>query len=165
MLLDNLEHLPKIVTDIDGIDDVLLAIEPEIIQLRQDISDTIKELYIKTTNKLIRRWELDFSLPYDASLTLQQRRQRILNKLARKKTLTWKNLRLLIKNNISENVQFYIINDAPNFYFKVLVGTNDYSELQKAIKEAKPAYLLFDIAYTDFNARYCGTFYSGTNPL
>ena len=91
MLLDDREHLPKIVTDIDGIRDVLLAIEPEIFLLRTNISDLMKELYVKTTDKLIARWEKDFGLSYDASLTLQQRRQRILNKLARKKTLNWTN--------------------------------------------------------------------------
>lgn len=165
MLLDDREHLPKIVTDIDGIRDVLLAIEPEIIQLRTDISNTLKELYVKTTDVLIRRWEQDFSLPYDSALSLEQRRQRILNKLARKKVLNWKNLRLLIRNNLSENVQFYIVNDAPNFYFKISVGTNNYQEMQKAVKSAKPAYLTFDVVYNNFNARYCGTFNCGTNPI
>ena len=55
MLLNDIEHLPKIVTDIDGIRDVLLAIEPEIIQLREDISNFNKELYVKTTNLFIER--------------------------------------------------------------------------------------------------------------
>ena len=165
MLLNDNEHLPRIVTEINGIADVLLAIEPEIIQLRQDISDVLKELYVKTTDNLIARWEKDFSLPYDSSLTLQQRRQRVLNKMARKKPLTWTNLRLLIKNNLAENVQFYIVNDAPNFSFKILVGTNNYSEMERAVSEAKPAYLLFSVNYNDFNTRYCGTFYAGTNPL
>ena len=106
MLLDDIAHLPKVVTNVLGIKDVLLAIEPEIIQLREDISDLIKELYVKTTEDFITRWEKDFSLKYDASLTLEQRRQRILNKLARKRPLTWNNLRLMIKNNLAENVQF-----------------------------------------------------------
>lgn len=104
MLLDDIEHLPKVVTNVDGIRDVLLAIEPEIIQLRTDVSDLLKELYVKTTEDFITRWELDFGLKYDASLSLEQRRQRILNKLARKKTLTWDNLRLLIKNNLADKV-------------------------------------------------------------
>ena len=62
MLLDDIEHLPKVVTNVLGIKDVLLAIEPEIIQLREDISDLIKELYVKTTEDFITRWEKDFSL-------------------------------------------------------------------------------------------------------
>jgi hypothetical protein len=37
LLLDDIEHLPKVVTNVIGIKDVLLAIEPEIIQLRTDI--------------------------------------------------------------------------------------------------------------------------------
>lgn len=164
MLLDDIEHLPKVVTDVDGIKDVLLAIEPEVIQLRTDISDTLKELYVKTTKNFITRWEADFSLKYDASLNLAQRRQRILNKLARKKTLTWANLRLLIKNNLAENVQFYLSNDSANYHFRILVATDDYSEMEKAVKTAKPAYLTFDILVTDL-VRRCGTFYSGTDPL
>ena len=164
MLLNDNEHLPKKVTDIDGIRDVLLAIEPEIIQLRTDISNTVKELYVKTTDNLIRRWELDFSLPYDSSLTLAQRRQRVLNKLARKRPLTWLNLNILIRNNLAENVQFYISNDSANYKFKIFVADANYTEMQKAIDEVKPAYLLYDIVVTDI-IRRCGTFNCGTNPL
>lgn len=164
MLLDDIEHLPKVVTNVLGIKDVLLAIEPEIIQLREDISDLIKELYVKTTEDFITRWEKDFSLKYDASLTLEQRRQRILNKLARKRPLTWNNLRLLIKNNLAENVQFYLSNDSANYHFRIIVATNDYSEMEKAVRQAKPAYLTFDILVTDI-VRRCGTFNCGTNPL
>ena len=164
MLLDNIEHLPKVVTNAVGIKDILLAIEPEIIQLREDISDLLKELYVKTTEDFITRWEKDFSLKYDASLTLEQRRQRILNKLARKRPLTWNNLRLLIKNNLAENVQFYLSNDSANYHFRIIVATDDYSEMEKAVKQAKPAYLTFDILVTDI-VRRCGTFNCGTNPL
>lgn len=164
MLLNDNEHLPKIVTNINGIADVLLAIEPEIIQLRIDISNLLKELYVKTTDNFITRWEKDFSLPYDASLTLEQRRQRVLNKLARKRPLTWENLRLLVKNNLAENVQFYLANDSANYKFKVFVTTNNYSEMEKAVKNAKPAYLLFDVIVTDL-VRRCGTFNCGVDPL
>lgn len=164
MLLDDIEHLPKVVTNVLGIKDVLLAIEPEIIQLREDISDLIKELYVKTTEDFITRWEKDFSLKYDASLTLEQRRQRILNKLARKRPLTWNNLRLLIKNNLAENVQFYLSNDSANYHFRIIVATSDYAEMEKAVKQAKPAYLTFDILVTDI-VRRCGTFNCGTGPL
>ena len=164
MLLDNIEHLPKVVTNAIGIKDVLLAIEPELIQLRTDISDLIKELYVRTTEDLITRWELDFGLKYDASLTLSQRRQRVLNKLARKKTLTWENLRLLIKNNLAENVQFYLSNDSANYHFRIIVATDDYAEMQQAVTTAKPAYITFDILVTDV-IRRCGTFNCGTNPL
>ena len=164
MLLDDIEHLPKVVTNVLGIKDVLLAIEPEIIQLREDISDLIKELYVKTTEDFITRWEKDFSLKYDASLTLEQRRQRILNKLARKRPLTWQNLRLLIKNNLAENVQFYLSNDSANYHFRIIVASDDYAEMEKAVRQAKPAYLTFDILVTDI-VRRCGTFNCGTNPL
>lgn len=164
MILDNIEHLPKVVTDIDGIRDVLLAIEPEVIQIRTDLSDLLKELYVKTTTVFITRWEQDFGLSYDASLSLEQRRQRILNKLARKKVLNWDNLKLLVKNNLAENTQFYIVNQASQYHFRILVVDADYSQLYQPINEAKPAYLTFDINLTDLFRR-CGTFNCGTNPL
>lgn len=164
MLLDDREHLPKIVTDIKDIKDVLLAIEPEIFLLRQNISDLMKELYVKTTTNLITRWEKDFNLSYDASLTLQQRRQRILNKLARKKTLNWTNLRLLIKNNLATNSQIYLINDSGNYHFRILVQDPDYFQMEQAVKQAKPAYITFDIVVTQYFRR-CGTFNCGTEPL
>lgn len=164
MLLDDIEHLPKVVTNAIGIKDILLAIEPEIIQLRQDISLLVKELYVKTTENFITRWEKDFSLKYDASLTLEQRRQRILNKLARKRPLTWDNLKLLIKNNLAENVQFYLSNDSANYKFRIIVASDDYEEMENAIRQAKPAYLIFEVIVTDI-VRRCGTFNCGTNPL
>ncbi len=162
-IYDN-EHLPKAVTNVIGIKDVLLAIDPEIILLREDISQLKKELYVKTTDKFISRWEKDFSLSYDSSLSLQQRRQRILNKLARKKTLNWKNLRLLIKNNIIKP-QFYIVNDSQNYYFKIFLEEKDIAPLYNALKKAKPAYLTFDLIVTEFFRRYCDTFNCGTEPL
>jgi hypothetical protein len=165
LALNDIEHLPKIVTDIDGINDVLLAIDPEIIQLRADLSNLIKELYIRTTDELITRWEKDFSLKYDASLTLAQRRQRVLNKLARKRPLTWANLRTLIKSNIGEYTQFYISNDAANYFFRIYVATENISGLQDAIKQAKPAYLTFEIVVSEFCRKYCGTFYCNMNPI
>lgn len=164
MSLVDIEHLPKVVTNIDGIRDVLLAIDPEVQLVRDDISQLVKELYVKTTDKLITRWEKDFSLPYDASLTLQQRRQRILNKLARKKTLNWENFRLLIKNNIVKP-QFYIVNNSGEYSFKIFLEETNISELKNAIDKAKPAYLVYELIVTEFFTRYCGTFTSGSEPL
>ena len=164
MSLADREHLPKVVTDIDGIRDILLALDPEIVLLREDISQLIKELYITTTEKYIDRWEQDFSLPFDGSLTLEQRRQRVKNKLARKKVLNWQNLRLLIKNNIVKP-KFYIVNEAENYHFKIFLEEENNGELRRALKQAKPAYLTFDLIVTEFFTRYCGTFSSGTEPL
>ena len=162
-LIDN-EHLPKVVTKIDGIRDVLLAIDPEVVLMRENISQLKKELYVKTTEKLIDRWEKDFSLSYDASLTLQQRRQRILNKLARKKTLNWENLRLLIKNNILKP-QFYIVNNSGEYSFKIFLEEDNISELKSALDKAKPAYLVYELIVTEFFRRYCGDFNCGTEPI
>ena len=164
MLLNDREHLPKVVTDVDGIRDILLALDPEIVLLREDISQLIKELYVSTTEKYIPRWEEDFSLPYDGSLTLEQRRQRVKNKMARKKTLNWQNLRLLIKNNVVKP-RFYIVNDSKNFHFKIFLEETNNGELKKAITQAKPAFITFDIIVTEFFTRYCGTFNCGTEPL
>lgn len=164
MSLADREHLPKVVTDVDGIRDILLALDPEIVLLRDDISQLVKELYVSTTEKYIDRWEKDFSLPYDSSLTIEQRRQRVKNKLARKKTLNWQNLRLLIKNNVVKP-RFYIVNESENYHFKIFLEEENNSELRRALKQAKPAYLTFDLIVTEFFTRYCGTFSSGTEPL
>lgn len=164
MLLANREHLPKVVTDIDGIRDILLALDPEIVLLREDISQLIKELYISTTEHYIDKWEKDFDLPFNSSLTLEQRRQRVKNKLARKKVLNWDNLRLLIKNNILKP-RFYIVNDSQNYHFKIFLEEENTNGLHNAISQAKPAYLTFDLIVTEFFSRYCGTFNCGSEPL
>jgi uncharacterized coiled-coil DUF342 family protein len=162
LLADN-EHLPKVTTETEGVRDILLAIDPEIQLLRDDISQLKKELFIKTTEKLIDRWEKDFSLTPDSSLTLQQRRARLLNKLGRKKTLNWQNLGILIRNNITKP-QFYIMNDSANFFFRIMIQERDYTILENALKQAKPAYLTFDIVVTEYFRR-TGTFVTGTEPI
>ena len=163
MSLIDKEHLPQKVTKIEGIRDILLAIDPEIVLLREDISQLKKELYVSTTEKLIERWEDDFSLPHNTSLTLQERRQRILNKLARKKTLTWKNLRALIQNNLTVK-QIYIVNDSKNYHFRIIVQDPNYQQMEQAVEQAKPAYLTFDILVTEYFRR-TGTFNAGSEPL
>ena len=163
MSLIDKEHLPQKVTKIEGIRDILLAIDPEIVLLREDISQLKKELYVSTTEKLIERWEDDFSLPHNTSLTLQERRQRILNKLARKKTLTWKNLRALIQNNLAVK-QIYIVNDSQNYHFRIIVQDPNYQQMEQAVEQAKPAYLTFDILVTEYFRR-TGTFNAGSEPL
>lgn len=161
--LADIEHLPKIVTDIDGIKDVLLAIDPEIQQIREDISEIQRNLYAHTADKYIKMWEDDFSLPYDASLTLAQRQSRILEKMARKKSLTWTNLGLLIRRNIV-NPQYYIVNNAGEYHFRIIIQDKDYTLLENAIRTAKPAILTFDIIVTEYFRR-CGTFNCGTEPV
>ena len=165
MLLNDIEHLPKSVTDVNGINDVLEAIEPEIIQLRTDVQNFNKEFYIKTTEELIARWEKDFGLKYNSRLTLKQRRQRVLNKLARKKILNWDNFKLLIRNNLDEGTNFSIANRPSQYAFTIYVDTQDYSALESAISAAKPAYLTFNVVYYEFAHRYCGTFNCGTEPI
>lgn len=163
MSLADREHLPKKVTNINGIRDILLALDPEVVMLRDNISQLKKEMYVSTTEQLIELWEKDFSLPFNSSLTLQQRRQRVLNKLARKKTLTWTNLRNLIKNNLTVK-QIYIINDSEHYHYRILVQDANYYQMEQAVETANPAYLTFDILLTQYYRR-TGTFNSGTEPL
>ena len=66
--------------------------------------------------------------------------------------------------DLAENVQFYLSNDSANYHFRIIVASDDYSEMEKAVRQAKPAYLTFDILVTDI-VRRCGTFNCGTNPL
>lgn len=159
--------MPKIVTKTLGIYDILQAIDPEIVKLREDIEQFKKEFYVKLTTNFIDRWEADFSLPYDSLLTLAERRQRVLNKLARKKTLNWENLKLLIKSNLPPNTQFYISNHAARFSFSIYVNSDNLAQIEQmknAVRQAKPAYLIFEVLQTDY-ARRCGTFNCGTEPL
>ena len=70
----------------------------------------------------------------------------------------------MVKNNLAERVQFYLSNDSANYHFRIIVATDDYAEMEKAVRTAKPAYLTFDIIVTDLYRR-CGTFNCGTDPL
>ena len=133
MSLIDKEHLPQKVTNINGIRDILLAIDPEVILLRDDISQLKKEMFVNTAERLIDLWEKDFNLSFNSSLTLQQRRQRILNKLARKKTLTWANLRNLVKNNLTVK-QIYIVNNSKNYHFRLIIQDPNYKQMEEAYR-------------------------------
>lgn len=163
MSIYDLEHLPKIVTKCEGIYDVLQAIDPEVIKLRKDLDDLQKELYIKTTDKLIDLWEKDFGIKYDSSLTLQQRREQIIDKLLQKQLLTWDNLKAVVKRFVGDS-QVYFINDPAHFKFIIMLYENDNPDLDATIRRLKPAYLTFEIQITGYYKR-CGTFNCGTNPL
>lgn len=163
-LLTDREHLPSVVTNIDGIRDVLDAISPEIEQLIEQIQQTLRELFAQSTEFEIKRWEEDLGLKFDATLTLDDRRLNILNKLQNNNVLNWDNLNKLIKQNI-EDVPFYVTNNSVNYSFKISVATPNISQLDKAIKQAKPAYLTYTIEVVDIYVRRCGTFACGTNPL
>lgn len=157
------DTLPKFITDIGQINEILLAIDPEIQLQRDDLTQLEKEIYIKLTENAILRWEADFGLPYDSTLTLQQRRDVVLNKIQIKRIFNAENRINLIKENVTKP-QFYIIDDSDSYHFRIIVQDTDFSRVSKAMDIAIPAYLTYDIIVTEYFKR-CGTFRTGTNPI
>lgn len=60
------------------------AEQPELDLLSSEFSEWSKELYILTATKEIERWEDDYCLPHDTSLTIEQRRMRVFAKKSEK---------------------------------------------------------------------------------
>lgn len=152
------DNLPQFVAEEKYTKEVLEAIEPEINKIKARLTEMLLECCISTcTEEGIKRFEEDYSIKFDASLTIDERRRQVINKMLAKKRLTEDGLANFIKRNI-DNGQYYITNMAEKYSFKVRVVNDTYIEqLYKALYSARPAHLVFSVDLTSYERR-CGTF-------
>ncbi len=152
------ENLPKFIAEEKYIKEVLEAIEPEIDKIKIEISKMLLECCVSTCSDYgLKKFEKDFSIRYDANLTIEERRRNVINKMLAKKRLTKEGLNDFIKRNLN-NGQFYVSNEAEQYSFKVrIINENLKEELYQALYKARPAHLVFDVDIVSYERR-CGTF-------
>lgn len=152
------DNLPQFVAEEKYTKEILEAIEPEINKVKTKLIETLFETCISTcTDEGIKRFEKDYSIKFDASLTSDERRRQVINKMLAKKRLTKEELANFIKRNIG-NGQYYITNIAEKYSFKVRVVDGEHIEqLYKALYTVRPAHLVFSVDLTSYERR-CGTF-------
>ncbi len=152
------ENLPSFIAQEKYTEEILEAIEPEIDKMRKKLSDIILECCVTTCSEIgIKRFEADYSIKYNANLSLDERKKQVLNKMMSKRKLNRYELVRFIKRNI-DNSQFYISNMAERYKFTVML-TDEYYEdkLYRALFYARPANLVFNITLVSYEKR-CGTF-------
>ncbi len=152
------ENLPLFIAEEKYTQEILDAIEPEIEKIKIMLFEALLECCVTTAStKGVRRFEKDYSIKYDAELSLSDRKRQIINKMLARKILTKENLANLVKRNI-EDGQFYIANLAEEYKFRVMITDANYEEkLYKILYEARPANLIFDIILVSYERR-CGAF-------
>lgn len=152
------ENLPQFIVEEKYTKEILNAIEPEIDKIRQELTKKLLETCVSTCSLVgVEKFETDYSIKFDSNLSLDERKINIINKMLSKKRLTKNELANFIKRNLN-NGQYYISNMAEEYQFKVMLVDENYKEkLQKALFEARPAYLNFQIEIVKYERR-CGTF-------
>jgi len=159
------DNLPQFIAEEKYTKEVLDAIQPEIDNLKLRLSNLLLECCVTTCTEYgIKRFEEDYSIVYNAELSLDERKRQVINKMLNKKILTFDELAELVKRNI-EGGQFYISNMAEKYSFSIMITDENYkAELFEAIRAIRPAHLKFDIKIVKYERR-CNTFYCGTEPL
>lgn len=152
------DNLPSFVAEEKYTKEVLDAIEPEIYEIIRLLKQALLECSISTCSITgLLKYENDYGLLHKAELSIDERKDEVINKMLNKKRLTMEELKNLIKRNINRG-QFYISNCPEQYKFKIMITQETYRQrLYNAVYRARPAYLIFDIEVVP-DVRRCGTF-------
>lgn len=151
-------YLPNFISDEKYISEILNALDFEIDKIKARLNEILLETCVSTCSaEGVKRFEKDYSIEYNANLTLDERKKQIINKMLSKKRLTKEELSNFIKRNIN-GTQFYITNLAEQYKFQVRLLDETYKEeLYEALFSVRPAHLVFEVTLVSYERR-CGTF-------
>lgn len=138
------KSVPPFVAQMREMAELFYAEQPELDRLEGILSALLAQFYIKTATYSLDMWEEEFGLSHDPTLTLQQRRARILAKLNTRTPATVKMLENLVKQTMGEDI-VWIEEHPENYMFIVYVQEEKLSELlgiaKDAVYAARPAHL------------------------
>lgn len=75
------KSVPTFVAQMMEIAQLFTAEQPELDKMEADLSELLRQFYIKTATYSLDIWEDEFGLERNSALTLMQRRARVLAKL------------------------------------------------------------------------------------
>ena len=140
------KSVPPFVAEMMEIAQLFIAEQPELDKMEADLAELLKQFYIKTATYSLERWEDEFGLAKDTSLTLMQRRARILAKLNSNPPATVKMLENLVYQAISANA-VTIVEHPSEYSFTVYVNSDYLVETfeiaDEAVRLARPAHLSY----------------------
>ena len=152
--LQALERISPIYADAENFLHLLNAIGTQLDVLVGHGSDIWNEITPQTSNKLIEYWEKEYGLVSDTTLTVRQRRDRVLAKIRSKPPMNKYKFEAIVSAAAGVNVS--IDENIGKNTFKAYVYTKNESGLingeiavRNAINRAKPAHLIYTISYAD----------------
>lgn len=142
------DSLSKLEASMRQMDELLEAEQMEIDRMHAELEKQHERVCVKTADEAgLILWEKEYGLIRDSSLTLNQKKARVLAKMNSGETATRSMLAGLVKQVIDADY-VEIIEYPLEYYFEVLVGTQYLAEnmqiAKDAIDEARPAHLDFE---------------------
>lgn len=140
------KSVPPFVADMMEIAQLFSAEQPELDRMEKDLSELLEQFYIKTATYSLDKWEDEFGLERDGSLTLMQRRARVLAKLNSNPPATVKMLENLVSQIVSANA-VTIVEHPAEYSFTVYVNSDyligTFAIADEAVRLARPAHLSY----------------------
>lgn len=157
------DSLPKFIADMKELAELLNTDQIEIDRMVEHIEKMVSQFYISSATYSLNDWEREFGLEKNTTLTIAQRRARILGKLNTRTPASIKMLENLVSKTLGvENVS---ITEVPQEYrFIINVKSEHVLECmdiaKDAVRNARPAHLNYEfineIARKDIKILYIG---------
>lgn len=140
------KSVPPFVAQMMEIAQLFTAEQPELDRMEADLSELLRQFYIKTATYSLDRWEDEFGLERNTALTLMQRRARVLGKLNSNPPATVKMLENLVLQVMGANA-VTIVEHYADYSFTVYVNTDylveTFAIANEAVRLARPAHLSY----------------------
>lgn len=140
------KSVPPFVAQMREMAELFLAEQPELDRLEKELTELLKQFYIKSATYSLDQWEDEFGIERNSSLTLMQRRARVLAKLNSNPPATVKMLENLVFQILSANA-VTIVEHPSEYHFDVYVNSDYLIETfeiaDEAVRLARPAHLSY----------------------
>lgn len=140
------KDVPPFVAQMREIAELFVAEQPELDQMEADIAELLKQFYIKSATYSLDEWEDEFGIERNSSLTLMQRRARVLAKLNSNPPATVRMLENLVLQTLNANA-VTIVEHPAQYSFSIYVNTDylidTFAIADEAMRLARPAHLSY----------------------
>ena len=138
--------VPPFVAQMREMAELFIAEQPEIDRMEMELTELLKQFYVKSATYSLDQWEDEFGIERNSSLTLMQRRARVLAKLNSTPPATVKMLENLVFQILSANA-VTIVEHPSEYHFDVYVNSDYLVETfeiaDEAVRLARPAHLSY----------------------
>ncbi len=138
--------VPPFVAQMREMAELFIAEQPEIDRMEMELTELLKQFYVKSATYSLDQWEDEFGIERNSSLTLMQRRARVLAKLNSNPPATVKMLENLVFQILSANA-VTIVEHPSEYHFDVYVNSDYLVETfeiaDEAVRLARPAHLSY----------------------
>ena len=140
------KSVPPFVRGMKEMAELFGAEQPEIDRLEAYLTELLQQFYIKSATWALEDWEAEFGLAADSTLTLRQRRARVLARLNSNPPATVRMLENLVLQTLSANA-VTIVERPAEYSFDIYVNTDylveTFAIADEAVRQARPAHLSY----------------------